>query len=156
MKKSISGLAVFILFASFISNAQTENDYLELTREVIKVEKKAAIAEVMELTENESVPFWNLYNEYQGKLYLIQNKRIAIIKDYAEHYDTLTDEKADELWTSTIAYSQELLKLKKSYYNKFKKILPAGKAALFFQTENKIETMINASLSIEIPLIETK
>ena len=89
-------------------------------------------------------------------LYLIQNKRIAIIKDFSEHYDNLTDEKADELWTNSISYSQEILKLKKSYYNKFKKILPAGKAARFFQAENKIEAMVNAALAMEIPFIETK
>lgn len=136
--------------------AQTENDYLELSRDVIKMEKKAAIAEVMQLTETESVPFWTLYNEYQGKLYLVQNKRIAIVKDFSKNYENLTDEKADELWTNAMAYAQEILKLEKAYYAKFKKILPAGKAARFFQAENKIETMIDASLAVDIPLIETK
>jgi len=156
MKKSIFSFVVFALFATLISNAQSDNDYLELTRDVIKVEKKAAITEVMQLTEAESVPFWTLYNEYQGKLYLVQNKRIAIIKDYADNYESLTDEKADELWIASMAYAQEILKLEKTYYKKFKKILPAGKAARFFQAENKMETMINAQLSLEIPLLETK
>ena len=136
--------------------AQSDNDYLELAREVLKTEKKAAIAEIMQLTDDESQPFWNLYNEYQGKLYLIQNKRIEIIKDFIENFETMTDEKADELWTNTMAYNQEILKLKKSYYTKFKKILPAGKAARFFQAENKIEALINAELAFDIPLIETK
>lgn len=136
--------------------AQSDNDYLEMTRDVIKMEKKAAIAEVMKLTEAESVPFWELYNEYEGKLYLVQNKRIAIIKDFAENYENLTDEKADELWLASLSYDQELFKLKKQYYTKFKKILPAGKAARFFQAENKIETLIDAQLAVDIPLIETK
>jgi hypothetical protein len=109
----------------------------------------------MQLTETESTPFWELYNEYQGKLYLVSNKRIAIIKDFAEHYETLSDEKADQLWINAMAFSQEKLKLKKQYYSKFKKILPTGKAARFFQVENKIETMIDAELALEIPLIET-
>jgi len=68
----------------------------------------------------------------------------------------MTDEKADELWTNSMSYSQEVLKLKKTYYTKFKKILTAGKAARFFQAENKIETLINAELAFDIPLIETK
>jgi len=55
-----------------------------------------------------------------------------------------------------MSYSQEVLKLKKTYYTKFKKILTAGKAARFFQAENKIETLINAELAFDIPLIETK
>lgn len=136
--------------------AQTDNDYLEIARDVLKTEKKAAIAEVMQLSESESQPFWTLYNEYQGKLYIVQNKRIAIINDFAENYENLTDEKADELWLNTMKYKQEILKLKKTYYARFKKILPAGKAARFMHAENKIETLINAQLALEIPLIQTK
>ena len=154
MKKLLSIVSI-VLFSTAIY-AQTQNDYLELARDVLKTEKKAVIAEVMELTEAESTPFWELYNEYQGKLYLVANKRIAIIKDFADNFETLSDEKADQLWISAQAYNQEVLKLEKQYYKKFKKILPAGKAARFFQAENKIETMIDAQLALEIPLIETK
>ena len=154
MKKVLFAVAVIALSTSL--NAQTDNDYLELTREVLKVEKKAAVTEAMQLTEAESQPFWNLYNEYQAALYVVQNKRIAIIKDFAANYESLSDEKADELWLGSMKYRQELLKLKKSYYNKFKKVLSPAKAARFMQLENKIETLIDAQLALEIPLIETK
>jgi hypothetical protein len=154
MKKLLSILS--IVFIATAIHAQSDNDYLELAREVLKSEKKAVIADVMQLTEAESIPFWELYNEYQGKLYLVANKRIAIIKDFADNFENLSDEKADQLWISAMAFSQEKLKLKKQYYNKFKKILTAGKAARFFQAENKIETMIDAQLALEIPLVETK
>lgn len=154
MKKILVVAAALILSLSV--NAQTDNDYLELTRDVLKVEKKAAVTEAMQLSEVESQPFWNLYNEYQSALYLVQNKRIDIIKDFSENFESLSDEKADELLISSMKYEQELLKLKKKYYAKFKKILPAGKAARFMQLEGKIETLIDASLALEIPLIETK
>ncbi len=148
-------LFAFALVITLTSTAQTENDYLEMSREVLKIEKKAAITNVMQLTESESQPFWNLYNDFQGKLYTIQNKRIALIKDFAGNYESLSNEKADELMVNYMKYQSELLKLKKSYYKKFKKILPAGKAARFFQAENKIETLIDAELALEIPMIET-
>jgi hypothetical protein len=154
MKKPIVFATAVLL--SITIYAQVDNDYLELARDVLKTEKKTAIAEVMQLTEAESGPFWELYNEYQGKLYLVENKRISIIRDYADNYEVLTNEKADELWLNSLAFSQEVLKLEKQYYKKFKKILPAGKAARFFQAENKIETMIDAQLALEIPLIEIK
>jgi hypothetical protein len=109
----------------------------------------------MQLTDAESQPFWVLYNEYQSALYLVQNKRINIIKDYSDNYETLSNEKADELMTLSYKYEQEKLKLEKKYYGKFKKILPLGKAARFMQLENKIETLIDAQLALEIPLIET-
>ena len=154
MKKLLSIISLSILTLAVY--AQSDNDYLELARDVLSAEKKVVITEVMELSDAESQPFWDLYNEYQGKLYTVQNKRIALIKDFADSYESLTDEKADEIWANYFKYQTELLKLKKSYYKKFKKILPAGKAALFFQAENKIETLIDAQMAIEIPFIETK
>ena len=153
MKKVLFVVAAALLSLSM--SAQSENDYLEMTREILKVEKKAAVSETMQLTDAESQPFWTLYNEYQSALYLVQNKRIDIIKDYSDNYETLSDEKADELMTLSYKYEQEKLKLEKKYYGKFKKILPLGKAARFMQLENKIETLIDAQLALEIPLIET-
>ena len=146
---------VTLCFASSM-NAQSDNDYLEISRDVLKVEKKAAIADVMDLTEAQSQPFWNLYNEYQGKLYTVHNKRIDGIKNFAKNYENMSDEKADELWMNFIGYQTDLLKLKKGYYKKFKKILPAMKAARFFQAENKIEALIDAQLAMDIPMLETK
>jgi hypothetical protein len=109
----------------------------------------------MMLNDTESGPFWELYNEYNAELYKVHTKRVNIIKDFAENYETMSNEKADELWTSSMAFQEELLKLNRDYYKKFKKILPAGKAALYFQVENKIAALINAQLAEEIPLIET-
>lgn len=154
MKKLLVALSVCVFALSAM--AQTENDYLELSRDILKTEKKAAIAEAMQLSDEESKVFWPLYNEYQGKLYLIQNQRIDIIQKFAENFETLTDEQADELWLSSQSFASDVMKLEKTYYKKFKKIIPAGKAARFFQAENKIETLINAQLALEIPLIETK
>lgn len=154
MKKSLLVSLVFI-FSSVQLFAQSESDYIEIVREVLSTEKKAAIAEVIELSATESSPFWALYNEYNSELSKVQNLRIATIKDFAANYDKMTDEKADELWSNSLGYMHNLLKLKKSYYKKFKKIIPAGKAAQYFQVENKIEALVNAKLALEIPLIET-
>ena len=154
MKKTT--LTISILLFCSMAFAQNVDDYIEVAREVLKTEKKAAIAEVMMLTEAESSPFWSLYNEFNFELTKIQNQRLAVIKDYAKNYGSLTNEKADEIWTNVLSYQQQLLKLKKSYYKKFKKILPAVKATRYFQAENKIETLINAKLALEIPMIDIK
>jgi len=153
MKKRILSLAFGLLAITAIS--QTENDYLEIVRDVLKTEKKAAIADVMMLSEEESQPFWSLYNEFESALYEVHNKRINIIRDYADNYETMTDEKADELTNRMFKFEAELMKIEKTYYNKFKKIVPAGKAAKLMQANNKIETMVNYELAASIPLVET-
>jgi len=154
MKKTLSIL--FLLAISIATYAQTTNDYVEMMRSVLKTEKKAAVVDAMQLTDAESAPFWELYKEYNDKMYTAQNKRIKAIKDYADNYDKLSDEKADEIWNLVLQFKQESAKLQKSYYKKFKKILPTAKAVRYFQLEGKIEAMVAAQLALEIPLVETK
>ncbi len=154
MKKIM--IVVGIVLLSIRSYAQTETDYLEISRDVLKVEKKAAIAEIMQLTDDECVKFWELYNEYESKNYTIQNKRIAIIKDFADSYENLSGEKADELLLKAFDFQAEVLKLNKTYYKKFKKIIPVGEASKMFQALSKIDNLVNAQLALEIPLLETK
>ena len=155
MKKQIL-LSITILAMSTFAHAQTLDDYIEIARDVLNTEKKAAVAEAMQLSDAVSASFWELYNEYNFEVNKVQNERIALIKDFALNYENLSDEKADELWTGLLSYQQQLLKLKKAYYKKFKKIISPGDAARYFQIENKIEALINANLANEIPLIETK
>ena len=135
--------------------SQSFDAYLEVVRDVLKTEKKAAVAETMTLSDAESGPFWSLYNEYNAELYKVHTERVNIIKDFAANYESMTDEKADALVNRSLAYQTKLLKLNKSYYKKFKKILPASKAALYFQVESKIEALIDAELATEIPLVNT-
>ena len=147
-------LAAVILATTPIM-AQTFDDYLEVAREVLNADKKAIVADTMELSEAESAPFWALYNEYNTELYKVHTKRVNIIKDYAANYETLSNEKADELWKATMSYKKELLSLNQSYYKKFKKIISANKTVLYFQVENKIDALITAELAEGIPLVIT-
>ena len=152
-KTTLFVIGLFLMISPVF--AQTLDDYLEVARDVLNSEKKAVVAEAMILSDSESGPFWEMYNEYNAELYKVHTKRVNIIKDFAANYESMSDAKADELWTNSMAYQAELLKLNKAYYKKFKKIVPAGKAALYFQLENKIAALINAELALEIPLVET-
>ena len=152
-KTALFTIGLFLIISPVF--AQSFDDYLEVARDVLHTEKKAVVAEAMMLSDTESAPFWELYNEYNAELYKVHTKRVNIIKDFASNYESMNDEKADALWTSSMAYQNELLKLNKTYYRKFKKIMPAGRAALYFQVENKIAMLINANLALEIPLLET-
>ena len=154
MKKSILFITLFL--SAYLVAAQNSDDYIELAREILKTEKKSAIAGELALTDAEIVPFWDLYNEFNNKLSQVQNKRVALIKEFAENYETISGDKADEIMKGYFSYQQELLKLKKSYYGRFKKILPKEKVARYFQLENKIQTMVDAQISSQIPLVETE
>ncbi|GGZ80609.1 hypothetical protein [Algibacter mikhailovii] len=151
MKKLL--LLVSFLFVGITNYAQT-NEYIEMARAILEKDTKEAIAEIVELDDSQKEEFWLLVNEYEDFSYFVKDKRIAIIKEYAENYENLTDEKADELINQAFDFKMEDLKLKKKYYKKMKKIIPATEAAKFIQAVNKIDDLVNAELATEIPLIE--
>ncbi|NOR87031.1 MAG: hypothetical protein GQ527_05430 [Bacteroidales bacterium] len=152
MKRVI--LPLIFIFIGLNVFAQSTNDYIEVVRSVLKTEKKAIIAETMAFTDKEAEVFWPLYNEFNEKAYVIQSKRIALIKDFADNYETMSDLKADELWTNYLKYQQEIQNLNKQYFKKFKKFMPASKVVKYFQAENKIAALINVQLADQIPFIE--
>jgi len=154
MKKLILSF-IAVLALNFVY-AQTVDDYVELVRTQLKADKKVVVAEVLQFKPGEGDLFWPLYDEYNQAMYAIQTKRVNLIKDFAANYDSMTPEKADELVLKMFSIKKELLTLDKKYYPKFKKVIPVTKAATYFQLENKIETLVNAKLAVEIPLIQGK
>lgn len=152
MRKLIITLT-FALLAG-IAFSQTANDYLEVQRAALKTEKKAIIAETMQLTEEESIVFWPLYNEYSAQKYKLNTKVYGLIMKFANEYETLSDEQAIELWKSNMKLKNEQAKLEASYFKKFQKVLSGKKVLRYFQTENKLAALINFEMAAEIPLAE--
>ena len=152
MKKLIYTLA-FVIFSGVVFS-QSANDYLEVQRAALKTEKKALVAEAMQLTEDESTVFWPLYNEYAEKKYTLNTQVYDLIVKFANEYETLTDEQAIALWNENMKIKKEAAKLEASYFKKFQKILSGKKALRYFQTENKITALINFQMAAEIPLAE--
>jgi len=154
MKKLI--ILTIAIALGLSSWAQETESYSEVMRSALKTEKKAMIAEVMTFTQAESEVFWPIYNEYQTKLYTANSKYLKIIKEFADNFEQMSDDRALDLMKRMNAYDSEILKLKKSYTGKFSKILPATKVLRYFQAENKINVLIKYEIAAEVPLLEVK
>lgn len=148
MKKSL-----IILFISAISVSAIAQDYAEVVRSAISTEKQAIIADVMQFSDKDSEVFWPLYKEYQDKMYIIGTKKYQMIKDFANHFEDMSEDKAKEVIKEASAIESEYLKLKKTYTKKFLKVMPAQTVLRYFQAENKIKLLIDAKVSSEIPLL---
>ena len=113
--KKLSFILLFSLVAGFTYAQQ--NDYVELVRSTIKTEKKALIAEVMQLSDAESPLFWPVYNEYQEKRYVINTSMFNLINDFAENFENMTPEKATEIANTSFKHDMEISKLEKACSN---------------------------------------
>ncbi len=147
-------LVVFmILIMAALVYAQGDA-YLELVRSDLKTEKKAIIVNVMELTDAESNVFWPIYREYEAERDKLGDRTIALLKDYVNNYDKLTDQKAEELVKESFKIRKEKLKLKEKYFKKMKKALSPKRAAQWLQLENQLDTILDFQIAEQLPLIQ--
>ena len=126
---------------------------IQLLRSDIQGAKNQIIADTMQFTDAESTAFWPVYRDYARDQQVIGDERVQLIKDYAQNYDTLDDNKAKDLVQRMINLEDKTQNLRKDYWPKFMKALGAKRAAKFYQVDNRITLIINVQLTANIPLI---
>lgn len=134
--------------------SQQARDGIEVSRAMIQAERRAIVSMNLELTDAESQAFWPVYDEYWVQMKKVRDREVVLIEDFAKHYqyETLTNEKAEEMLKELLSILKDENKLKRKYVNRFMKVLPAKKVLRHFQIENKLDTIINMELAATIPL----
>ncbi len=153
MKKLIVLALMAMTTFAYGQDAPTDA-YIELLRSDIRAGKVELITQVMEFTAEQSSAFWPLHREYELELSKINDDKVKLIKEYAQVWDQMTNQKAREMVKTMFDLQEKRLKLKKSYYKKFEKALSSIIAAKFIQLENQINTIIDMQIAQEYPLIE--
>jgi len=153
MKKNLL-LFVAILFASF-SYAQTD-DEIKIMQDAFGMQKKAVVEHFVHLTEAQKANFWKIYDEYEVKRKELAKKRIALLKDYAEKWENMTDEQANVLMKELLTQQKATDKLLQSYYKKVKKVTSPKTAMQFYQVETYILTLTRFSILEGIPFVGEK
>lgn len=149
-------LAGVIAMAQSAEIAQDWRAELAAARELIKVERVAAITEEMHFSAEENEAFWPLYEEYHDEMLVVQNRYAELIADYAgKHFDyKLTDADAKKILSDYFVIKSDLQEIQKGYVSKFEKIMSPRKVLRFYQLESKIQAEIDAALAIMIPLAD--
>ena len=128
--------------------------YVELMRSDIRSQKVAIITELMAFNEDEDAKFWPVYREYETELAKINDERLAVIKEYAANYETLTDAVADRLARAALDLEGRRTALKTRYYDRFKSVLSPKAAARFFQIENQILLILDLQIAASLPIAQ--
>ncbi len=158
----LSKSVVVLIAALGISPALAQNapgdqpaDNMQILRDKIKADKKFVVAANMELTEAEAKKFWPVYEAYQKDLEALNKRTAAMIKSYADAWNSksMDNAKAKKLTTDFLAIQGDEVKLMKSYVPKLDKALPATKVARYLQIENKIRTIVKFELAGKVPLV---
>ncbi len=141
--------------ASASQNSQDNADQdIDMLRRDIRYQKRQLIATNVPLTETEAKSFWPVFDQYTAELVQINNEKYALIKDYTQSYDTMTDAQADDWATRSLKLDTEVAAVRQKYWPSFRKVLPAKKAALYEQVERRIQMVIDVQLASQFPLIQ--
>ena len=136
------------------AGAQQETGEVQSARADIHAARTKLVAANLPLTEEEGAKFWPLYNQYRGDVSKLNDRSLALIKDFAASYDSMSDEKASDLLKQQMAIDEDRLKLKKSYLGKFEKVLPQKKVARYYQIERKLDASVQYEAAKNIPLVK--
>lgn len=150
MKRSLFSL-LLTLVLPFSLSAQ---DFLDLVRTEVNFEKRALVAEAMEIPSTQSIEFWNTYSNFEIEIDRLGDQRMANIKKFAENFENMSDKVASEIASTYFSTHQDRYKIYKKYYNKFAKIIGNKKAVRFYQIMDQIQLLIDIQIASEEPLIE--
>jgi hypothetical protein len=135
------------------ASATAERD-IAISRSMINDKRNTALAFNMSFTEEEKEAFWPLYRQYRDAMSNVGTRQLDVIVDFANHYDNMTEAKAQELLDRSLIYEEQAFKVKQLYVDKFRRILPNIKVARLMQIESRMDTAIKMKLSEGIPLME--
>ncbi len=126
---------------------------LELVRSDFRTQKVAIVTAAMPFTEQQAGAFWPIYRQYEAELTTLWDRRLALIKDYGQTYQAMTDEKATQLAEGVLRLEDEQVKLRKKYFDRISKAVGPVLAARFLQVENQIALLVGLQIAEEVPLI---
>jgi hypothetical protein len=160
MKTAIVICAMCVLFVPSVLAQTVEvttkplsDSDIQLLRSNVQAEKNDIITHTMLFNDQESAAFWPIYRDYARDQQVIGDDRWKLIKEYADHYDTLDNAKAEDLAKQMFSIDSKTITLREEYWPKFEKALGGKRAVKFYQVDNRLSLMINLGLTSEIPLI---
>ena len=151
---------VFFIFFSFSLSALAQvpldlsdvNAAIETQRQVSEAQRTMIITENLQLTSAESEKFWPLYREYRADVAKLNDRFVALIRRYANSYESLDNKEAMALLKESFDIESDRTKLAKRYSTKFDKFMAGAKVVRFMQIESRLDAIMDLKVKNSIPL----
>jgi len=106
-------------------------------RKKIEAQKVAYITQQLDLTSEEAEVFWPIYNKFQAD-------KVALNKKYKpqKRMTNMSDAELEQHIQNTFKKDEELLVLKKSFFNEMKSKFSVRRVAKLMQAEKEFRTTI--------------
>ena len=127
---------------------------IQLMRQDIRSHKKQLVAQSLTLTDAEATRFWPIYDRYVAELIKINDKKFALIQQYADQYATISDDQALTFAKQWTDMDTQVSQLRQKYIAIVAQALTGKLAATFAQIDRRMTMMIDLQLSTKMPLVQ--
>lgn len=127
---------------------------MQALRAAVKADKKALVANTLDLTPAEAAKFWPIYDNYQRSLTASNRQMALAVEDLVGYDKPLSNVFAKNLANEMLASDEAEIKARRKMQNGVMKALPPKKAARYLQLEGKIRAFMDYDLATAIPLVK--
>jgi len=149
MKKLLIILALLFAMPAF---ADDLDEYIQLLKTDLKAEARDIISKGMQtFTDEEAKRFWPIYDSYMAERSKFLDARVAVLLDYADNYDKMTDEKAQQLLDRRFEQLKLKNKLDEKFRPQFATALSPRRLVRFYQIQHELEILMELRAVSQIP-----
>lgn len=146
--------STFLATSALAAGTLADGTDLDALRAAVRTDKRALVAQTLQLTPDEAKRFWPIYDAYQRDLDMINRERNITVIDVVETDKPISNLYARSLEKSLISADEAEVKSRRTCYTKAMKALPAKKAARYLQLESKIRAAQAYDIAAAIPLVK--
>jgi hypothetical protein len=144
-----------VWFPRFVAaqNESIDSD-IQVLRANIRADKVEVVSQEMQLSPEEAKAFWPLYNKYDADLTKLNDQRVALLREYADNYNNLTNDQVQSLARRSFDLEKQRLNLREDYFKKISRAVSPKTAARFAQVEDRIDMLLNLQLAASVPMVQ--
>jgi len=153
MKKLL--IVIAMLFFAMPSFGDDLDQYIKLLKTDLKADARDIVNKGMvTFTPEEAKRFWPIYESYMSEREKFLDARLALIMEYADNFDKMTDEKAQQLLNRRFEQLKLRNQLDEKYRPKFATALSPRRLVRFYQIQQELEVMIELKAISNIPMMK--
>ena len=152
---ALAALLVATLTAPAIAAEEISVDQqIQMVRSLTEAQRQATMAANLTLTDAESQKFWPIYRDYRNEVASLNDKLVALLKEFADNYESMSNSKAKSITDGWLRMERQRIELKAKYVEKYSKVLSAVQTARVLQIENKLDALVQVGLARSVPLAQ--
>lgn len=151
--KVLRRMFVFLFVLGAVQHADAQENLMSMLRSDVRADAQAIMTVAMDLSNDEAANFWPIYREYELERSRWGDRRIALIRSFADQFMLMSDDVAEDLIEEMFELLGDRLELYEDFYEKFADEVSPSVGARFVQVERQLNMIMDLQIAQELPLV---